>query len=215
MTSQLSAFLYPGEYVLYDHFTSINSDLWGVSDWRGSLETRYLPANVVATDSKLALTAYVDNHTGGEVTSRGTYGFGLYRASMKLDQTPDTYMAFFTFKGPIPDGHNEIDIEISKQGANTTVNFNVAYRNGSTGGQYVLPFDPAEAYHLYGFNWYDDRVEFFIDDMDKPIYTAYDSVPQEPSYLLFNDFVVNKPSSDHGTGINTLYVDWVTIEPID
>jgi beta-glucanase (GH16 family) len=79
----------------------------------------------------------------------------------------------------------------------------------------VLPFDPGEAYHVYGFNWYSDRVEFFIDDMDEPLYTAYDSVPQESSYLLFNDFVVRKPPDDHGTGVNTLYVDWVTIEPID
>jgi beta-glucanase (GH16 family) len=132
---------------------------------------------------------------------------------MKLDQTTGAYMAFFTFLGPIPDGHNEIDIEILKQGTTTTAYFNSAYHGASTGGHYVLPFDPSAGYHTYGFNWYSDRVEYFVDDMTKPIYTAYTAVPQEPSYLLINDFVLSNPPADHGTGVNTLYVDWTTFEP--
>jgi beta-glucanase (GH16 family) len=142
------------------------------------------------------------------------YGFGKYRANMKLDQTPGAFMAFFTFKGPIPDDHNEIDIEILEQGSTTTAYFNTAYQGTVGNGQYVLPFDPSAAYHTYAFDWYPDHIDFFVDDMTHPVWTSYKGIPQEPSYLLFNTHIntLNYPDIE---GINTLYVDWVTVEPVD
>jgi hypothetical protein len=80
---------------------------------------------------------------------------------------------------------------------------------------YVLGFDPSLDYHVYGFDWYPDHVNFFIDNMETPVCTSTSMVPQGSCYLYLNNWVVKKVPANHGDGINTQYVDWVTVQPED
>ncbi len=158
----------------------------------------------------------VDAHTGGELKSKGLFSPGTsYRASMKLTQTPGTYIAFFNYiwaGGNGGEKHNEIDIELIKSGSTTSAMLTTWYDGQRNYYIYKLPFDPAAAYHVYGYDWYKDHVDFYIDG--KLIWTSRSKVPTQQMYLYFNSWVVKDVPADHGNGLNTQYVDWVTVEKL-
>jgi beta-glucanase (GH16 family) len=144
--------------------------------------------------------------------------FGKYRASMRLVPTPGTYLNFFSYIWPGGNGgekHNEIDIELIKTGNVTKARLTTWVNMQKNERYFVLPFDPSADYHLYGFDWYKDHVDFFIDDMATPLWTSTDHVPQGSCYLYFNSWVVTNPPASHGDGRNTQHVDWVTVQPLD
>jgi beta-glucanase (GH16 family) len=213
----------PGEpapsskYLLYDNF-SVDNGKWTKRDgtWdNGFAQVTFKPSNVYFSNGKVHLKAYVANRTGSEEWYKGAkYLYGKYRASMKLDQTPGTYMALFSYQwsatGVV---HNEIDIELFKQNGKTVAMFSNYVDHVRDTSTYTLPFDPSAAYHVYGYNWYKDRVEYYIDDMTKPVWVSYRYVPQGYMYVQFQDWTLKNPGS-YGSGVNELHVDWVTVEPI-
>jgi len=167
---------------------------------------------VTFSNGKLVLKSTVDNHQGGEYCSVSRYFYGMYQASIRVEQTPGTTTSFYTYKGPEPTGHNEIDIEFIKQSDGSTTVYFITWLHGAkTGKSFRLPFDPGAAYHTYGFNWQRDHVDFFIDDMTRPMWTSYSNIPNEASYLLFSNWVFSSPPP-HGDGINYEYVDWVSFK---
>jgi beta-glucanase (GH16 family) len=174
-----------------------------------------MPSNVWYEDGKLVLRAYVDNHTGGEYKSNDAYTYGRYTASMKFCQTPGTYGAFFSYQWPTTSLlHSEIDVEVyrdentlSNHMVTTWVNYQPNRQN------FLLDFDPGEDYHVYSYDWYPDHVDFYLDDMSTPVWTSYSDIPEEPLYVYFQNWVLKYPPSNHGDGVNTVYVDWVTVEP--
>jgi beta-glucanase (GH16 family) len=208
---------YSSSYALYDNF-NVNSDGWSKrsNTWSSSYAyTIFKPSNVWYEDGKLVLRSYVDDHTGGEYKSDDKYSYGKYRASIKVDQTPGTYLTFYSYQWPTGanrEGHYEIDIEIQKIDGKYTALFSTWVEGVKCRYMYYMPFDPSEKYHTYGYNWYPDRVEFYIDDMSKPIWTSRSNIPGEPMYVYFQNWVVKDVPYDHGNGVNTEYVDWVTVE---
>jgi parallel beta-helix repeat protein len=210
----------PGSgYLLKDDFNSLGSDLWGISAYKPTssfIDTTFLTANVAFSDGKLVIKSNVDAHTGGELKSKGLFSPGTrYRASMKVDQTPGTYIAFFHYMWPGGNGgekHNEIDIELIKSGTTTSAMLTTWYDGARNYYIYKLPFDPSAAYHVYGYDWYADHVDFYIDG--KLVWTSRSKIPTQPMYLYFNSWVVKDVPADHGNGVNTQYVDWVTVEKI-
>jgi beta-glucanase (GH16 family) len=208
---------YSSSYALYDNF-NMNSGGWSKrsNTWSSSYAyTIFDPSNVWYEDGKLVLRSYVDDHMGGEYKSDDKYSYGKYRASIKVDQTPGTYLTFYSYQWPTGanrEGHNEIDIEIQKIDGKYTALFSTWVEGVKSRYMYYMPFDPSEKYHTYGYNWYPDRVEFYIDDMSKPIWTSRSNIPGEPMYVYFQNWVQRDVPSDHGNGVNTEYVDWVTVE---
>ena len=207
------------KYLLYDNFNKDSSINWTKrsNTWNSSYAyTIFEPSNVWYEDGKLVLRSYVDNHTGAEYKSNGIYSYGKYRASIKLSQTPGTYEAFYSYQWPTSTKvHNEIDIEFIKGTDGTTTAMLSTWVNYQYDRKTIkLTFDPSAGYHTYGYNWYPDRVEFFIDDMSKPVWTSYGHIPNETMYVYFQNWVVRDVPASHGDGINTEYVDWVTVEPL-
>ncbi|AFC99313.1 Beta-glucanase/Beta-glucan synthetase [Methanocella conradii HZ254] len=207
------------KYVLYDNFNKDSSNNWTKRSnvWSSSyVYTIFKPSNVWYENGKLVLRSYVDNHTGAEYKSNGIYSYGKYRASIKLSQTPGTYEAFFSYQWPTSTKvHNEIDIEFIKGTDGTTTAMLSTWVNYQYDRKTIkLSFDPSAGYHTYGYNWYPDRVEFYIDDMSKPVWTSYGHIPNEAMYVYFQNWVVKDVPSSHGDGVNTEYVDWVTVEPL-
>jgi beta-glucanase (GH16 family) len=209
----------PPGCLLYDDFTAVNSNWkkrsnsWGTS----FVNVKFEPSNVWISDGDLHLRAYVGDHTGSEYGTVKSFLYGKYRASIRLDQTPGTYMSIFSYQwptGPNRQGHNEIDIELTKSDGSTMAIFS-NYVNGiKDHNDIILSFDPSAAYHVYGYNWYKDRIEYYVDDMSKPVWVSRKNVPQEPMYLYFQDWTMRNVPEDYGDGVNTEHVDWVIVEPL-
>jgi beta-glucanase (GH16 family) len=203
------------KYILYDNFSTANKGWTKRSNpWYSSyVNTSFFPSNVWIDDGKLMLYSNADQHVGGELASTEKLSYGKYRASIKLSQTTGTYETFFSYVSPAGSIiHNEIDVELYKSGTSTTASFTNLVNRQSAAYHYTLPFDPSTAYHVYGYNWYPDRVEYVIDD--NIICTIRDKVPDEPMYVYFNTWVRKNVPADHGEGENYEYVDWVTVEPL-
>ncbi len=102
--------------------------------------------------------------TGGEVQSTRTYGYGRYEVLMRPSPESGLISAFFTYTGPyFGHPHDEIDIEFTGKDTRA-VEFNY-FRDGKTGAhkRLGLPFDAADALHLYAFDWHPDRIAWYID----------------------------------------------------
>ncbi len=211
----------PGEpapsskYQLYELFNT-DSGQWTKRSgtWDSSFVlTTFYPANVALSNGNLVLKSSVRDHAGGEYDSRSKYSFGKYRSSIKLDQTTDTFETFFSYQWETSSvKQNEIDIEFIKGSDGRTVMMvGTYYDYVRTHYDYVLPFDPSAGFHVYGYDWYTDHVDFIVDG--KIVWTSRSNIPRNPMYVEFNNWIVKSVSGSYGTGLNTEYVDWVTYEP--
>jgi beta-glucanase (GH16 family) len=72
-------------------------------------------------------------------------------------------MGFFTYAGQEGGARpHEIDIEIL--GRNTErLEVTLHQGGGSTGKKLALPFDSADGFHTYGFEWKPDGVSWYVD----------------------------------------------------
>jgi beta-glucanase (GH16 family) len=176
--------------------------------------TIFKPELVTLQSGNLVLKSYPNDHTGSEYSGRKLISYGKYRASIKLDQSSGTYLTFYSYMWPTGanrDGHNEIDVELIRNGGSTTASFTNHLNGVCTANHYTLPFDPSQAYHVYGYNYYPNKIEYVIDD--KIIWTSTTNIPNKPMYVYFQNFVMKNLPSDHKS-VSTEYVDWVTVEPL-
>lgn len=114
-----------------------------------------------------------------EVQVKGTYGYGRYEVIMRPAKGSGLVSAFFTYTGEhFGDPHDEIDIEFV--GYETDVVELNYFRNGKTGkyAHIKLPFDAAEADHLYAFDWTPEGISWYVDG--KLIYKTAEGDPQVP-----------------------------------
>ena len=131
---------------------------------------------------------------GAHLVSQADYGYGSYRIRMRTAATGfgaahGTVAGFFYYL----DQHGEIDVEIlsKEQGSGAgRVHLSVHdLRNGIVTETRSLPlaFSPAEAHHEYGFDWYADRVEFFVDGVLYSVIRDSDiAIPSLPGPLMIN-----------------------------
>lgn len=204
-------------YTLYDNFNRERSDVWTKPFYKPTsafIDTTFLPSYVEFLNGDLVLRSNVNEHRGSEYKTKQQFLYGKYRASIRTTQTPGTFLAFFLYT-PDPDNHNEIDIEFTKSDGASKVRLTTWVQMEKNEHTYALAFDPSQDYHVYGFDWHPDHVDFYIDDLEHPLWTSTDMVPQGACYLYFNNWVVKDVPQDHGDGANAMYVDWVTVQPLD
>lgn len=204
--------------IFLDNFTEENDTIWKKSPYGGPQETQFIPELVSVSPESgiLNISSTLDNHRGGEYYTLNQYGYGRYLARIRTQNTVGTTMAFFLYRGPEPDEHHEIDIEFVKDDAGTSAHFSTYIQRNQSSFIYPLPFDPGEEYHTYGFSWHPDRVDFYIDTCQVPVWTSYEHIPSKPSHLMFSNWVFKDlsgiPTSTAET--NTMYVDWVRIDAL-
>ena len=77
----------------------------------------------------------------------------------------------------------------------------------------TLPFDPSAGFHEYRFDWYDGRVEYYIDGQLDATLTK--DVPDTPSRLLLNHWSGNIPTwgGEAPATDAQMQVDWVYYSP--
>lgn len=126
--------------------------------------------------------------TSGEVQSIQKYGYGRYEVLMRPSGDSGLISSFFTYTGPyFGDPHDEIDIEFTGKDTRA-VEFNY-FRNGKTGAhvRIDLPFDAADALHLYAFEWRPDRISWYVDNRlvyETPV--GDQGIPRTPSKIYMN-----------------------------
>lgn len=180
---------------VYAEFTNGMPDGWECADgWcNGSMfNVTWRRKNVTFNDGKMQLI--IDNDTtpkdgvpysGGEFRSREFYGYGRYEVSMKAIKNDGVVSSFFTYTGPSDNNPwDEIDVEIL--GKDTTkVQFN--YFTDSAGNhEYMhdLGFDAAEDFHTYAFEWYEDRIVWYVDGTE--VHRATENIPVTESKIMMN-----------------------------
>lgn len=180
---------------VYAEFTNGMPTGWECADgWtNGSMfNVTWRKSNVTFADGKMQLIIDKDllsagdiPYAGGEFRSTGFYGYGRYEVSMKAIKNDGVVSSFFTYTGP-SDGNpwDEIDVEIL--GKDTTkVQFN--YFTDSKGNhEYMhdLGFDASEDFHTYAFEWYEDKIVWFVDGVE--VYSATANIPVTESKIMMN-----------------------------
>lgn len=179
----------------YAEFTSGMPDGWECADgWcNGSMfNVTWRKKNITFEDGKMQLKIDHDAvpkdgvpYSGGEFRSRQFYGYGRYEVSMKAIKNDGVVSSFFTYTGPSDNNPwDEIDVEIL--GKDTTmVQFNY-FTNGQGGHEYMhsLGFDASEDFHTYAFEWYEDKIIWYVDGTE--VHRAEENIPVTESKIMMN-----------------------------
>ena len=142
-----------------------------------------------------------------EIASRrNDFFYGTYRASIKMSSVPGAVVGWFTYLGkPL----NEIDVEFLTRDPRKA-HFTLHHiRTGVDHATPTMPFDPSAAFHEYRFDWYTNRVEYYVDG--KQYATLTNQVPDRPSRILLNHWSSNIPTwgGNAPTEDAVMLVDWV------
>ncbi|MEO9971981.1 MAG: family 16 glycosylhydrolase [Hyphomonadaceae bacterium] len=129
-----------------------------------------------------------NKYHSGEIQTRQTYGYGRYEVLMRPAKATGTVSSFFTYTGPYHgDPHDEVDIEFL--GEDTTKIFLNYFRNGRVGEHQTLdlPFDAAEEFHLYAFEWRPDAITWFVDGQPLHQTKIHETgIPRTPGLIIVN-----------------------------
>jgi len=185
----------PAPKAIYVDFKGGNSnlDVCEISNgWSngGNFNVIWRKKNCEFINDVLKMTIQVDNggklpYSGGEYRTRAFCGYGRYEVSMKAIKNDGVVTSYFTYTGPTDkQPWDEIDVEIL--GKDTTkVQFNY-YTNGKGNHEYMydLGFDASEDFHTYAFEWYEDKIVWFVDGVEA--YTATTNIPTHRSRIMMN-----------------------------
>ena len=186
-----------------------NEEIYASDGWSnmGSFNCEWDTRRVAFEDGYAKLTiaenpdgseADCNEYFGGEMRTRGYYGYGDYEVSMKPAKKVGTASTFFVCTGDYdyqpgsstPNPWDEVDIEFLGQDT-TKVQFNYFVNGVGTGVHeyvYDLGFDASEDFHTYGFRWAEDHITWFVDG--EPVYRVDESadnpMPSTAGRMLMN-----------------------------
>jgi len=161
-----------------DHFDVQDGVRWSRADgWaNGSpFDNAWLADHVLYSAGLVELrlddvAALGQPYSSGELRTNAYYGYGCYEASFKPIAVPGVVTSLFTFAGPYDNGgngkHNEIDVEfLGSQPRRVQFNFWANDDAYASRNEMLLDlgFDPAAAYHRYGFKWTAGGIQWFVD----------------------------------------------------
>ena len=202
------------ETIIQDFTSKKDFDaFWNISTW-GNADQQYAATNVKLDTAngwiqlKLSASPQGIKPICGEITSkRANFLYGSYRASIKFDSTPGAVVGWFVYKD-VPDLH-EIDVEYltnDKKHIHFTLHHiqtSVDYRKDA------IAFDPAAAFHEYRFDWYGNKVVYYIDGVKFDSLSV--NVPDAACAIMLNFWSAN--IDDWGGPAPTkdtyMYIDYV------
>jgi hypothetical protein len=187
---------------------------WMTNDWRRS-SVEIVPGLMAILlqpgpeGSKYKLSS-------GELQSHDRHRYGYFEVRMKVPRGAGLVTGFFSYAGQ--DGRtrpNEIDIEIL--GRNTRVAELTIHENGeATSTKVTLPFDAADGFHVYGFDWQPGHVRWYIDGQLVHAETG-GAAPGAPWRASFKGSVSNMSRLDPlgalGTNIDSLKYQFLPRAP--
>ncbi len=207
------------EVIIQDFETEADfNSFWAISTW-----------GITGTIQYSADNAWVDENDGmlvlkinasplgtipvcGEVCSkRDDFLYGSYRASIKICDISGSVIGWFAYKDGVPgDGNlHEVDVEYLTENLNQ-VHFTLHHDEYSVDHQIKLvSFDPTADFHEYRFDWYSDKVEYYIDSEHYATLTK--KVPDAACSIMLNHW--SKNLTDWGGPAPTedtyMYIDYM------
>lgn len=176
------------------------------------------PSNVIFENDILKLKIDEDGNgafTGGEWRTRDYFSYGFYQVRMKAIKNPGVVSSFFTYTGP-SDGTKWDEIDIEFLGKDTSkVQFNY-FTDGQGDHEYLLDlgFDASLDFHVYGFDWQEDSITWYVDG--QAVYTATENIPTTPGKIMMNVWpgIGVDDWLDAYDGTTPLYAhyDWISYE---
>jgi hypothetical protein len=191
-----------------DDFSRLNVDFWDVSSHalgRGWLE----PSNVGVEDGKLVVVLPARTLDGGEISTKGLYGYGTYSARIRVPDAPGSITGFFLYKSP--DYQSEIDVEIYNDSSRRILFTTYAGGAQTNTRQVRLPFDPTEGFHEYSFRFAPDSITFYTDG--ELLQRFEDGLPQNTMHLMINAWFPRWLKGRQPRHDARLYVDYVSYVP--
>lgn len=157
-----------------DRFTRLNTARWSVSHgWSNGAwtENEWRREQVAVTPEGLAITLAPSPpgadkpYVSGEIATHETYLYGYFEARLRIPAGRGLVVGLFTYTRPHGRASwNEIDMEfIGRDSRWLEVAHHVEGRVRSE--TVVLPFDAAEDFHTYAFEWRPDVVRWYVDNM--------------------------------------------------
>ncbi|HUS37059.1 MAG TPA: glycoside hydrolase family 16 protein [Verrucomicrobiae bacterium] len=200
----------PEFWQTFDSVQELDAAAWTASAWKNATRA-HSPTNVTVKDGALVLKLSASvpgtKPVCAEVVSRrNDFFYGTYRASIKMSSVPGAVVGWFTYLGnPL----NEIDVEFLTRDPRKA-HFTLHHvKTGVDHATAEMPFDPSAAFHEYRFDWYTNRVEYYVDG--KQYATLTNQVPDRPSRILINHWSGNIPKwgGQAPTEDAVMLVDWV------
>jgi beta-glucanase (GH16 family) len=169
----------PGEEALPDYvsfidrFRDLDDDRWVFSDgwdngewvdndWQRS--TLHPSPDGMSIVMGPSLPGSEKPYSSGELQSQDTYRYGYFEVRMRVPHGSGTGVGFFTYTEP--EGRaswQEIDIEfIGRETRHIELTVHLGGR--TFGDKLRLPFDAAEGFHTYAFEWTPRAVRWYIDN---------------------------------------------------
>jgi endo-1,3-1,4-beta-glycanase ExoK len=148
----------PGRWAISDGWSN---GAWTANDWRRS-QVSLQPEGLAIT---MAASAGGEKaYSSGEIATSRSYRYGYFEARFRMPRGSGLVGAMFTFaRDAGPRSWNEIDMEIAGQDTRT---IELTYHVAGRPKKHVehLPFDAAEGFHTYAFDWRPDVIRWYIDN---------------------------------------------------
>jgi len=165
--------------------TELDSQKWWPTNptWKGRKPGLFHPRNVSVRDGKLLLTMRKEHvpkmdklqgfhtYTCAAVQSKTKVKYGYFEVKAKPMKSAGS--SSFWFYATSRDWHTEIDVyEIGGTAPKFEKKYNMNVhvfrtpterRHWSLHGEWVAPANLAEDYHVYGLEWDDNKIKWFVD----------------------------------------------------
>lgn len=128
-------------------------------------------------------------YASGEYRTNDKYHYGRYEVRMMPARGSGLVSSFFTYTSQYTSGpwHDEIDIEfLGKNTRQVHLNY---YARGTGNHEKIidLPFDAADGFHNYAFEWGPTYIRWYVDGTLVHSVTGTNiSLPSEPSHIMMN-----------------------------
>jgi endo-1,3-1,4-beta-glycanase ExoK len=167
---------------------------WMANDWRAS-EVEITPDGVSLHLRKAPAGSEFD-YAGGEIRTHAFFRYGYFEARLRVPRGSGVIIGMFTYADRTSSVKpNEIDIEIL--GRATKVAELTIHENGkATSQKYTMPFDAADGFHTYAFDWQPGHIHWYVDG--ELVHAETGSAAQRvvrPQQLLFSIWGSSKLSA--------------------
>lgn len=189
---------------LREDFRSLEGSTWNVSSKKLGLG-RLEPENVGVRGEELWIQIPAGTFDGGEIKSEGLYLYGSYRARIKVADAPSSLTGFFLYREP--DLENELDVEIHNDSSGRILFTSYSGGEETNTVRKELPFDPTADFHVYRFDLYPDRAEFYVDG--ELMHTFDEGLPDDPMNLYVNAWFPTWLAGERAADDSYTRVDWI------
>ncbi len=142
-----------------------------------------------ATDGALLLSVAANDLRGSEIQTLKGFSYGYYEVRMQVTGVPGVCASFFWIEAP-KYGPHEWDIEFltneSWIGSADQGQVHLTLHPSNTAFVMPLTFNPAKAFHRYGFLWTPGTIVFTVDGKAAHGFTEKELVTPSQGFVMMN-----------------------------